>query len=71
MPFVTEAIFQKLPIKNKEKALKHFEKLLSMKPGHPRAQEIQRIIDDEEKHIKITENLITVVKSFYVAEYQK
>lgn len=35
-----------------------------------RAQ-IQRIIDDEEKHIKITENLITVVKSFYVAEYQK
>ncbi|HQL80924.1 MAG TPA: tetratricopeptide repeat protein, partial [Spirochaetota bacterium] len=31
-------------IKNKEKALQHFEKLLSVKPNHPRASEIRNII---------------------------
>ena len=31
-------------IKNKEKALQHFEKLLSVKPNHPRATEIRNII---------------------------
>lgn len=32
---------------------------------------IERIIKDEEKHVKITENLISVTKSFYTAEYEK
>ena len=33
--------------------------------------QIERIKADEERHIKITENLIAVVKGFYTEEYQK
>lgn len=32
---------------------------------------VLRIIADEEKHIKITENLISITESFYTAEYDK